>query len=106
MKRILAAVSLAVLAAPAFADSGAPFDQNELDRQLPSIAVARQADPYNVYGAPFEQNQFDRGLPAEDDNVRLASAGGGTMSDGSMASDPDSGESPWTKDHNVISPAL
>ncbi|HVL36119.1 MAG TPA: hypothetical protein VM489_10655 [Burkholderiales bacterium] len=34
MKRLIAAVSLAVLAAPAFAS---PFEQNQLDRALPTI---------------------------------------------------------------------
>lgn len=47
MKRILAAVSFAVLAAPAFAaEVSAPYDQNLVDRALPNIdfpAVAEQA---------------------------------------------------------------
>jgi hypothetical protein len=38
MKRIIAAVSFAVLAAPAFAaESGAPYDQNLVDRALPNV---------------------------------------------------------------------
>ncbi len=38
MKRIIAAVSFAVLAAPAFAaEVGAPFEQNQLDRVLPNV---------------------------------------------------------------------
>ena len=38
MKRIIAAVSLAVLAAPVFAaDISAPFEQTQLDRALPVI---------------------------------------------------------------------
>ena len=34
MKRLIAAVSFAVLAAPVFADNGAPFEQTQFDRGL------------------------------------------------------------------------
>jgi hypothetical protein len=38
MKRIIAAVSFTVLAAPAFAvEIGAPYDQNLVDRALPNV---------------------------------------------------------------------
>jgi len=38
MKRILVALSLAVLAVPAFAaEKSAPYDQVEIDRHLPNI---------------------------------------------------------------------
>jgi hypothetical protein len=38
MKRIIAAVSFAVLAAPVFAaEVSAPFEQDQLDRVLPNI---------------------------------------------------------------------
>jgi hypothetical protein len=38
MKRIIAAVSFAVLAAPAFAvEISAPYDQNLVDRALPNV---------------------------------------------------------------------
>ncbi len=54
MKRILAAVSLAVLAAPVFAaEVGAPFEQNQLDRALPTV----QDEAANAsYGATLESN--------------------------------------------------
>ena len=40
MKRIIAAVSFAVLAAPVFAaEVGAPFEQYQLDRVLPNIEI-------------------------------------------------------------------
>ncbi|HEY7239641.1 MAG TPA: hypothetical protein VH600_10760 [Burkholderiales bacterium] len=45
MKRILAAVSFATLAVPAFAiEHGKPFEETELDRQLPQISVPAPAD--------------------------------------------------------------
>jgi hypothetical protein len=38
MKRILVALSLVVLAAPAFAvEISAPYEQSQVDRQLPSL---------------------------------------------------------------------
>lgn len=40
MKRILVAVSLAVLAVPAFAvniDASAPYEQSQIDRLLPNL---------------------------------------------------------------------
>jgi hypothetical protein len=38
MKRIIAAVSFAVLSAPVFAvEIGAPYDQNLVDRALPNV---------------------------------------------------------------------
>lgn len=42
MKRIIAAVSFAVLAAPVFA-AEVPFEQNQLDRVLPNVE-ARAGD--------------------------------------------------------------
>lgn len=39
MKRILVAVSLAALSASAFAvEIGAPYDQSQVDRQLPNLS--------------------------------------------------------------------
>lgn len=56
MKRIIAAVSFAVLAVPAAAfaaDAGAPYDQNRVDRGLPdiqnpAIAESASAGPTNA----------------------------------------------------------
>ena len=45
MKRIIAAVSFAALAVPALAvEHGKPFEDTELDRQLPQINVLAAAD--------------------------------------------------------------
>lgn len=54
MKRIIAAVSFAVLAAPVFAaEVGAPFEQIELDRALPNVE-ARAGDAST--GATLDSN--------------------------------------------------
>jgi len=64
MKRRIIAVALAVAASPAFAlDVGAPYEQVEVDRQLPNIEFAPVA-PYKAdEHAPYEQLVIDRMLP-------------------------------------------
>jgi hypothetical protein len=62
MKRIIAAVSFAVLAVPALAaERGAPFEQTELDRALPQVEITAAArddlrfaanDFYSIAPAP------------------------------------------------------
>ena len=100
MKRLIAAVSFAVIASPVLAS---PFEQTELDRQLPNISVNAPSSYVADSSAPFEQNELDRSLPSLGlDNVRYAAASGSTMSDAGMASD--AGTS-FADDHNVISPA-
>lgn len=55
MKRIIAAVSFAVLAVPAFAaEVGAPFEQNQFDRALPAAQEAGNAS----YGATLNSNTW------------------------------------------------
>jgi hypothetical protein len=87
MKRLIAAVSFAVLAVPALAaESGAPFEQTQLDRALPQIDVP---------------------VVAARENVRFAAATGATVSDASIATQTatQSTESPWANDFNFIAPA-
>ena len=102
MKRLVVAVALALSAAPALADTNAPFEQTELDRQLPSlpdnVAVYKGSGSSRA-GMPFEQTQFDRGDFATPEHVQVAQIGGT-----SYKSAQDSGESPWAMDHNVIAP--
>jgi hypothetical protein len=64
MKRIFAAVSFAVLAAPAVAAQ--PFEQTELDRAQPQIAENGSAGATAERAArnlPFEQTELDRAQP-------------------------------------------
>ena len=87
MKRLIAAVSFAVLAVPALAQNGKPFEQLDLDRALPEINI-----------------------PAvESDRVHVAAASGATLSDASPAAQPagstTTAESPWANDWNFIAPA-
>jgi hypothetical protein len=64
MKRLITAVSFAVLAVPAFA--GDPYDQSLVDRALPQIEDNASAGATRVIPAermPYDQNLVDRALP-------------------------------------------
>ncbi len=99
MKRFIVVVAIALSSAPAFADAGAPFEQNELDRALPNVPEVTAYETISSESMPFEQTQLDRGVTGEPEKVQVATLGGM-----SYKSDED-GESPWTSDHNFIAPA-
>jgi len=102
MKRLIAAVSFAVIASPVLAT---PFEQTELDRQLPNIAVSAASASIDSASAPFEQTQLDRGLPSLTvGNVRLAQYVGSTRSDRDIATEAAAG-SAFANDYNFIAPA-
>ena len=78
MKRIFAAALLAALTLPAFAfDTGAPFEQTQLDRQLPNVKEPVVSDQASSGGtlfglredAPYEQYRIDTALPNVKDPV-------------------------------------
>jgi hypothetical protein len=113
MKRLIAAVSFAVLAVPAFAaDYGKPYADLDLDRVLPQINFpAVQASNVDPRSLPYEQAQVDRILPNFDTGrVQVAAASGTTISDASIATDAQESsqeaKSPWANDWNFIAPAL
>jgi hypothetical protein len=64
MKRIIVAVSLAALAAPALAAGNEPFEVTEFDRTLPAVQnpIVEQVQ-IDAAKAPFEVTEFDRSLP-------------------------------------------
>jgi hypothetical protein len=107
MKRIIAAVSFALLAAPAFAaDVGKPFEQLDIDRALPNVPERASSEIVYPFGgsAPFEQLAIDRALPNIPENSAMfASVGGSTRSDSEIATQ-EGGGSPWANDHNFIAP--
>jgi hypothetical protein len=101
MKRLIVAVAIALSTAPALADVGAPFDQNELDRALPALSEnVTTYEPVSSERMPFEQSQLDRGSVGIPEQVRLAQIGGTSY----KSSDEES-ESAWSTDHNFIAPA-
>jgi hypothetical protein len=84
MKRLIAAVSFALLATPALADSK-PYEQLDVDRALPQISVDR------TQAAEGADTRSNAAIPA------AASAGATGVSQ--------KADGPWAKDHNFIAPA-
>jgi len=107
MKRLIAAVSFAVLATPAFAGNGRPFEQLDLDRALPNIPeVVVRSTQYPFGGsAPYEQAEVDRALPNLPVEHSRVAASDSTRSDIELSTDA-AEESPWAKDHNFIAPPM
>jgi cytochrome c556 len=104
MKRLITAVSFAVLAAPAAA-AGMPYDQNLVDRALPNVSVEATDSQASRFGAPYDQNRVDRALPnIEERSTAFAAAAGNTRSDVEIAAEAPT-ESPWANDYHFIAPA-
>jgi hypothetical protein len=107
MKRLIAAVSLSILATPAFSEAGMPFDQLERDRALPN--VQERADTATVYpfggSAPHDELSVDRALPdIPEPSTQFASAPGETRSDVEITGAA-AVASPWENDYHFIAPA-
>src|SRR5262245_58399047 len=108
MKRRIIAVALAVAASPALAlDIGAPYEQVEVDRQLPNLEFAPVA-PYKAdVHAPYEQLVIDRMLPDLPTRRQqfAGPAGGNTRTDAGADSDA-AAESPCANDFHFTAPPL
>ena len=108
MKRHIVAIALAALAVPALAaEIGAPYDQLEIDRQLPNIEFAPVDAHVADARAPYDQLAVDRALPnlpAKSTQFAEFSGGGNTATDASAASEVPQ-ESPWANDYHFIAPA-
>lgn len=92
MKRLIAAVSFAVLAVPAVAaESGKPFEQLDLDRALPQINTTEQA---RQIAASSGSTRSDVEIAVESQEVNVKSTGDAGLATG-----------PWANDHNFIAPA-
>ena len=110
MKRLIAAVSFAVLTVPAVAaESSKPFEQLDVDRALPQIEFAAvERSVADVRSLPYEQSQIDRVVPSfAAENVRFAAAAGSTMSDATSDAplSTQTTASPFANDFNFIAPA-
>jgi hypothetical protein len=101
MKQLIVAVAIALCASPALAErEDLPFEQNELDRALPSVpenVTARES--ISSDRMPFEQTLLDRGYLGDREHVMVAQIGGLSYKSGEEAG------SPWATDHNFIAPA-
>jgi hypothetical protein len=112
MKRIIVALSLAVLAAPAFAvDIGAPYSQLDVDRTLPNVKdpVVTQSHTESTLfglpvGAPYSQLAINMTLPNVKDPVITGQptqvAGPATLERSTEATGV------WANDWNFIAPPL
>ena len=107
MKRLIAAVSFAVLSTSVFADGKSPFEQLDLDRALPNVVEAgahSTAYPF-VGSAPYDQVEVDRALPNLPMERSRVAASDTTRSDIELSTDAVQ-ESPWAKDFHFIAPPL
>jgi len=110
MKRFIIAVARAVIASPALAlEIGPPFEQTELDRQLPNIEFP-PVQPYTADSrAPYEQLVIDRALPNLPARNELLAGPARGLGDTRSDAGPDvdaSAESPWANDFHFIAPPL
>jgi hypothetical protein len=107
MKRHIVTVALVLAASPALAlEIGPPFEQTELDRQLPNIEFA-PVEPYVPDSrAPYEQLTVDRTLPdLPTPSRQMAQSRGGTQTDAAPDTEAP-GVSPWANDFHFIAPPL
>jgi len=112
MKRLIAAVSLAVLAGPALSlEIGKPYEQVDVDRALPNIPEREvSATVYPLNGsAPYDQLAVDRALPdivVGGDRTQFAATAGETRTDANAdVSESRPAVSPFAHQHDFIAPA-
>ena len=110
MKRLIAAVSFAALATPAFAQAGKPFEQLDLDRALPNIPEVAPTPTVYPFGgsAPYDQLAVDRALPnipEKSGQARSQVADSGTSRTDVEFSTEERAESPWANHQMFIAPA-
>ena len=92
MKRLIAAVSFAVLAVPAVAaEYGKPFEQLDLDRALPQLSISEvQSSGQATQVAASGSTRSDVEIAVEASDVESTGPGLAT--------------GPWANDHNFIAP--
>jgi hypothetical protein len=114
MKRLIAAVSFSLLAVPAFAQNGLPYEQNLVDRALPNIEFSAVEANVADERAPYDQLAVDRALPELGIERSQVASAGSTRSDleisvNEQAVNASNGSGlatgPWANDHHFIAPA-
>ena len=96
MKRHIVAIALAVLAAPALAlEVGAPYDQSQIDRQLPNIDFAPVAP-----SAADARPQFAAAAGSTRSDVEISTSQAVNLTTGSGLA-----TGPWANDYHFIAPA-
>lgn len=98
MKRILVAVSFAVLAVPAFADDrGAPYEVTQFNRGVPDQRLPHGTGTSGAAAAAPTRADSDRGVAGQ----RLQR---GAATSGATAAAPTRADSVWARDWNFIAP--
>ncbi len=91
MKRLITAVSFAVLAVPAAA-AGLPYDQNLVDRALPQIEQPELRSERQEFAAAAGNTRSDVEISADEEAANVSKGSG-------LASGP------WANDYHFIAPA-
>jgi hypothetical protein len=111
MKRIIAAALLAATATSALAlEIGAPYEQLQIDRQLPNVKDPLVKDTASggatVFGLkaglPYEQAQVDQQLPSVKDPVLVPRT---QVAGPAVGIGVTEATGPWANDWNFIAPA-
>ena len=107
MKRFIAAVSFAAVAASAFAlEPRLPYEQSEVDRALSNVPGNSIAVRSSALAMPYDQGEVDRTPPKIEPRQRpLGAASGGTRAGNELATDAGPARV-WANDHNFIAPPL
>ena len=107
MKRFIAAVSFAAVAASALAlEPRLPYEQIEIDRALPNVPEKSIAVRTSALGMPYEQTAVDRTLPNIEPRRPLSgAASGGTRSERETATEV-SAAPVWANDPHFVAPPL
>lgn len=112
MKRLIAAASLAVFAAPALSlDIGKPYEETlDRDRALPNVAPVQASPVVYPFGgsAPYERVARDRALPdlrIAGERTQFAATAGATRTDAVNGTEPRPAVSPFARQHDFIAPA-
>lgn len=95
MKRLIAAVSFSLLAVPAFAQNGLPYDQNLVDRALPNIE----------FSAVETSVADERSQVASAGNTRSDVEIAVTEQAASVSNGSGLATGPWANDYHFIAPA-
>ena len=74
MKRLIAAVSFAVLSTPALAQNAKPFEQLDLDRALPNAIVASSGETRSDMEISTEATEVRTASPWANDHNFIAPA--------------------------------
>jgi hypothetical protein len=101
---VAAVAAFAVLATPALAQVGKPYEQLDVNRALPNVAERTVDRVQDAGSAPYEQLNINRALPELRGERSQTASAGSIRSDLEIATE--ASESAFSDDHNFVAPAL